>query len=188
LERKLLAGNSWQHALSPIRYKRMTKYFKPAISMMAIVLFSATAALAQQKVSTIKFAELQQIRQSPHDTLYVVNFWATWCKPCIKEMPYFEAANQHYKDQPVRILLVSMDAVQDLEKRVIPFVEKRNLQSRLYLLDEPDGNTWIDRLEPKWSGAIPATMLFNNKRKQYEFVERELSETELQEMINKYKP
>ncbi|MBD1398134.1 TlpA family protein disulfide reductase [Pontibacter sp. JH31] len=156
--------------------------------LVAFVLFAATASLAQQKVSTIKFDELQKIRASPHDTLYVVNYWATWCKPCIKEMPYFEAITQQYKGQPVRVILVSMDAVQDLEKRVIPFVEKRNLQSRLYLLDEPDGNTWIDRIEPKWSGAIPATMFFNNKRKQYEFVERELSEAELQELINKYKP
>jgi thiol-disulfide isomerase/thioredoxin len=118
----------------------------------------------------------------------VVNFWATWCKPCIKEMPYFEAAHAQYKDQPVRVILVSMDAVQDKEKRVLPFVQKRKLQSRLYLLDEPDGNTWIDRIEPKWSGAIPATMFFNNKRGQYEFIEREISEKELQELITKYKP
>ncbi len=154
----------------------------------ALILWPAATALAQQPVQTIKFEQLQEIRQSPHDTLYVVNFWATWCKPCIKEMPYFEAANQQYKDQPVRVILVSMDAVQDLEKRVVPFVQKRNLKSRLLLLDEPDGNTWIDKIEPKWSGAIPATMLFNNKRKQYEFVERELTQEELEKLIQQYKP
>jgi thiol-disulfide isomerase/thioredoxin len=165
----------------------MILYLKRLALLTTLALLPAAVAMAQQ-VSTIKFDQLQELRQSPHDTLYVVNFWATWCKPCIKEMPYFEAANQQYKGQPVRVILVSMDAVQDMEKRVMPFVQKRNLQSRLYLLDEPDGNTWIDRIEPKWSGAIPATMFFNNKRKQYEFVERELSETELQELITKYKP
>ena len=156
--------------------------------LAAVALWPAASALAQQQVKTIKFKELQELRQAPHDTLYVVNFWATWCKPCIKELPYFEAANQQYKGQPVRVILVSMDAVEDLDSRVKPFVKKRNLQSRLLLLDEPDANSWIDKLEPKWSGAIPATMLFNNKRKQYEFVERELSEKELQQLITKHKP
>ncbi|WP_299705598.1 TlpA disulfide reductase family protein [uncultured Pontibacter sp.] len=165
----------------------MTIYLRQLILLLALGLLTSTATLAQE-VSTIKFDQLQELRQSPHDTLYVVNFWATWCKPCIKEMPYFEAAHAQYKDQPVRVILVSMDAVQDMEKRVMPFVQKRNLQSRLYLLDEPDGNTWIDRIEPKWSGAIPATMFFNNKRGQYEFIEREISEQELQELITKYKP
>lgn len=165
----------------------MTVYLRQLTLLLTLSLLSGTAVLAQE-VTTIKFDQLQELRQSPHDTLYVVNFWATWCKPCIKEMPYFEAAHAQYKDQPVRVILVSMDAVQDMEKRVIPFVQKRKLQSRLYLLDETDGNTWIDRIEPTWSGAIPATMFFNNKRQQYEFVEREISEQELKELINKYKP
>ncbi|MDO6390479.1 TlpA disulfide reductase family protein [Pontibacter sp. BT731] len=165
----------------------MTVYLKQLILLLTIALLTSVATQAQT-VTTIKFDQLQELRQAPHDTLYVVNFWATWCKPCIKEMPYFEAAHAQYKDQPVRVILVSMDAVQDKEKRVLPFVQKRKLQSRLYLLDEPDGNTWIDRIEPKWSGAIPATMFFNNKRGQYEFIEREISEKELQELITKYKP
>jgi thiol-disulfide isomerase/thioredoxin len=165
----------------------MISYLKQLILLVAFGLLTSGVALAQE-VTTIKFDQLQELRQAPHDTLYVVNFWATWCKPCIKEMPYFEAAHTQYKDQPVRVILVSMDAVQDMQKRVMPCVQNRKLQSRLYLLDEPDGNTWIDRIEPKWSGAIPATMFFNNKRGQYEFIEREISEQELRELITKYKP
>ncbi len=165
----------------------MSTYLKQLIFISSLGLLFCTAAQAQT-VTTIKFDQLQELRQAPHDTLYVVNYWATWCKPCIKEMPYFEAAHAKYKDQPVRVILVSMDALQDMEKRVLPFVQKRNLKSRLYLLDEVDGNSWIDRIEPKWSGAIPATMFFNNKRGQYEFIEREISEKELQELITKYKP
>ncbi len=157
------------------------------ILTLALLLLFAAPAFAQN-VKVIKFAELQKLRQQPHDTLYVVNFWATWCKPCIKELPYFEAVNEQYKKQPVRVVLVSMDAADDLEKRVKPFVQKRGMKSDLLLLDETDANTWIDKLEPKWSGAIPATILFNNKRKQYEFVERELTQDELQKLILKYKP
>jgi thiol-disulfide isomerase/thioredoxin len=165
----------------------MIRKIKYLLAILALVA-ATTLTAAAQKVTVVKYNDLEKLRQLPHDTLYVVNFWATWCKPCIKELPYFEAVNKQYKDQPVRVVLVSMDAPQDLEKRVHPFVQKRALQSRLLLLDESDPNSWIDRLEPKWSGAIPATMLFNNKRKQYEFVERELSEDELQKLIVKYKP
>lgn len=156
---------------------------------VAICLFILSLAPAfAQEVKVIKYNELQQLRNAPHDTLYVVNFWATWCKPCIKEMPYFEALTEQYKNQPVRVVLVSMDAAEDLDTRVKPFVRKRSLKSDVMLLDEVDANTWIDKLEPKWSGAIPATMVFNNKRKQYEFVEKELTQEELQKLITKYKP
>ncbi|MFD2513265.1 hypothetical protein ACFSRY_05260 [Pontibacter locisalis] len=67
-------------------------------------------------------------------------------------------------------------------------MQKRKLASDVWLLDETDANTWIDKLEPRWSGAIPATMLFNNKRRQYHFVERELKENELQALIKRFKP
>lgn len=164
--------------------KTLFKRFAVAFAFMLLTVASAAA----QDVKVIKFDELQQLRQSPGDTLYVVNFWATWCKPCIKELPYFEAANAAYKDQPVKVVLVSMDAAEDLEKRVKPFVQKRDLKAEVLLLDETDGNTWIDKLEPKWSGAIPATFLFNNKRGHYEFVEREMTQEELQGLIEKYKP
>ena len=166
----------------------MNRTLYKSFSAALIFALLTVAPAFSQEVEVIKFKELQQLRQSAGDTLYVVNFWATWCKPCIKELPYFEAASAAYKDQPVKVILISMDAAEDLEKRVRPFVQKRGLKADVMLLDETDGNTWIDKLEPKWSGAIPATLLFNNKRNQYEFVEREMTEEELQNLIKKYKP
>lgn len=156
------------------------------IAIIATILFLTGSYAQAQDVKVVKFDKLQKLRNSNSDTLYVVNFWATWCGPCIKEMPYFEAINKQYKDQPVRVVLVSMDAVQDL-KKVKTFMQKRKLASDVWLLNETDANTWIDKLEPKWSGAIPATMLFNNKRKQYHFVEKELKENELQALIKRFK-
>lgn len=151
------------------------------------LLLLTTATAAAQEVEVIKFKDLLELRKQPSDTLYVVNFWATWCKPCIKELPYFEAANQKYKDQPVKVVLVSLDAVEDLDKRVNTFVQRRGLKSEVLLLDEVDGNTWIDKLEPKWSGAIPATMVFNNKQGTYEFREAEMTQEELNALIEKYR-
>jgi thiol-disulfide isomerase/thioredoxin len=153
------------------------------VAALLLVGFSTQA----QTINVVKFDKLQELRNAPGDTLYVVNFWATWCGPCIKELPYFEAVNKQYKNQPVRVILVSMDAAEDLQK-VKNMQQKRNLASDIWLLDETDANAWIDKLEPKWSGAIPATMLFNNKRKQYQFLEKELKEEELQSLIKQFKP
>lgn len=161
------------------------KKFPVLLALLALLFASRAQA---QQVEVIKFDKLQQLRQQPHDTLYVVNFWATWCRPCIKELPYFEAANQKYKNQPVKVVLISMDAVEDLDSRMKPFVQKRGLKSKLLLLDEVDGNSWIDKIEPKWSGAIPATMVYNNKRGTYEFREAEMTEQELTELIEQHLP
>ncbi|MEJ8757791.1 TlpA disulfide reductase family protein [Pontibacter sp. H259] len=157
------------------------------LSCISFILLLTGFTAQAQRVNVVKFDKLQQLRNSTSDTLYVVNFWATWCGPCIKEMPYFEAVNKQYQGQPVRVVLVSMDAKQDLQK-VKNFMVRRKIASDVWLLDEADANTWIDNLEPKWSGAIPATILFNNKRKQYHFVEKELKEAELQALVKQFKP
>lgn len=171
------------------RFLNMIAILKSRFLLLAAALtVLITFHVSAQEVKVIKYEGLEKLRQAPGDTLYIVNFWATWCGPCVKELPYFEAANQQYKDQPVKVILVSMDAVQDLDKKVTNFVKKRNLQSRLYLLDEVDGNSWIDKLEPKWTGAIPATIMFNNKRKQYVFFEGEMKEAQLQQLIQQHKP
>ena len=157
------------------------------ISLFATILCLTGLCVQAQDVNVVKFEKLQELRNSDSDTLYIVNFWATWCGPCIKEMPYFEAVNKQYQNQPVRVILVSMDAKQELQK-VKSFLKKRKLASEVWLLDEVDANTWIDKLEPKWSGAIPATIVFNNKRKQYHFVEKELKGDELQALVKNFKP
>ena len=157
------------------------------ITFVLITLWLIGLSASAQDVKVVKFDKLQELRNSKADTLYVVNFWATWCGPCIKELPYFEAVNKQYQDQPVKVILVSMDAVQDLQK-VKTAQQKRKLASEVWLLDETDANTWIDKLEPKWSGAIPATIIFNNKRKQYHFAEKELKQEELQSLIQQFKP
>lgn len=104
-----------------------------------------------------------------NDTTYVVNFWATWCKPCVAELPYFEQLNEQYKNQKVKVLLVSLDFSTQIEKKLNPFLERKQLKSEVVVLDDPDANGWIDKVDPKWSGAIPATVIYQgDKRAFYE--------------------
>jgi len=101
--------------------------------------------------------------------IYVVNFWATWCVPCVKELPYFDQLQEKYASQKVHVLLVSIDFSKVAEDVLIPFIQRQNIISEVILLDDPDGNSWIPKVDKNWSGAIPATVIYNqNERKFYE--------------------
>ncbi|MDO5973406.1 TlpA disulfide reductase family protein [Flavivirga jejuensis] len=96
------------------------------------------------------------------DKVYVINFWATWCAPCVKELPYFEKLNSEYSDKNVEVILVSLDFPHLYESKLKPFIKKRDLKSKVIALDDADMNTWIPQVSKDWSGAIPATVIYRN--------------------------
>lgn len=121
------------------------------------------------KVPAYDFKSLEYFLNKKNDTTYVVNFWATWCAPCVAELPYFEKLNETYKGQKVKVLLVSLDMRKKIESNLIPFIKRKNLKSEVLFLDDPNANDWIGKVDTGWSGAIPATVIFNKtERKFYE--------------------
>ena len=115
------------------------------------------------------------------DEVVVVNFWATWCAPCIKELPYFEELN---KLENVDVLLVSLDFPKHKEKRLIPFVEKHKLQSKVVHLDDEDENYWINEISAMWSGALPASLIYSQNRRR--FYEQSFTKDELFNEVKSY--
>ncbi|MEO1437436.1 MAG: TlpA disulfide reductase family protein [Bacteroidota bacterium] len=113
------------------------------------------------------FDDFQKVLKPGDDRLYVINFWATWCKPCIEELPYFEQVNAEYPNTEVEVILVSLDAGKQIAKRLVPFLEKHELNSDVLVLDDPDFNTWIDKVSSDWSGAIPATIFVKGDKQQF---------------------
>jgi thiol-disulfide isomerase/thioredoxin len=137
-------------------------------------------------IPTLNYEELKPWLNKENDKTYVINFWATWCGPCIKELPYFEKINKDYKDKNVEVILVSLDFPKMKESRLVPYVEKKNIQSRVLHLDDPNEQFWISDIDESWSGAIPATLIYNkDERKFYEqsFTQSEL-EQEVQTFLN----
>lgn len=115
------------------------------------------------------FETFSQGLESDNDTLYVFNFWATWCRPCVAELPHFEAINDSLKGQKIKIILVSLDSRKKAETELIPFIQRKQLQNQVILLNAPDFNSWIDKISPEWSGSIPATLMVRKgKRAFYE--------------------
>lgn len=134
----------------------------------------------QEKFITVDFDGLESFLDTHRSKTLVVNFWATWCAPCIKELPAFEELGERYRDKEVLVILVSLDFPNQLE-RLAAFIEKHNLQSQIVFLNDPNENTWISKVDPKWSGAIPATLMINKGERK--FYERPFNYTELESVL-----
>ena len=134
--------------------------------LLAIILISYCAIYVQAQTPTvIKMAQLEKLLASSNDTTYVVNFWATWCVPCVKEFPAFQSfAHKHFNEK-VRVVMVSLDFKKEFEKTLSPFIAKHPIDGTVYLLDEPDYNAWIEKIDKDWQGEIPVTLMFNGSRK-----------------------
>lgn len=157
---------------------------KNLLSLVILIsLGLAGEATAQSRPATIKLKDLQKMIATKADTVQVINFWATWCGPCVKELPIFEKLNQK-KEGKIKVNLVSLDLDLDPNpEKVYKFVSRKNIQSRVLLLDERDPNSWIDKVDPRWSGALPATLIINTRTGKKSFYEGELSESRLNQMI-----
>lgn len=100
----------------------------------------------------------------------VINFWATWCGPCVKELPYFEEISKAYNQNEVEVILVSLDFPQHYESKLKSFIKKHNIKSRVIALNDPDSNSWIPKVDDSWTGSIPATIIISNST--YKFYEQ----------------
>ncbi len=124
------------------------------------------------------------LKAKDQETLYVFNFWATWCKPCVEELPYFEKLNEKYDH--VEVTLVSLDFSNKLNELVVPFANKHKLTSNIVLLDDTRSFYWIPDVNKDWSGAIPATLMFSKDERV--FFEKAFTFEELEEEIKTYLP
>lgn len=124
---------------------------------------------ADINVPKLGFTQLEPYLHKNNDTLYIINFWASWCVPCREELPAFEQIREKYAGQKVKVMLVSLDFPNELEKRLIPFLRKNNIKSEVVLLDDPNQNQWIDKVDPKWTGSLPFTQIYRKEmRESYE--------------------
>lgn len=138
--------------------------------------------LQAQQIPIVNFRQFEPTLNQRNDTTYVVNFWATWCKPCVKEMPDLLRAHETFKEDKFRMILVSLDFESHLESKVIPFMEEYKINTDVVLLNDNKQHQWIDKVDTNWSGAIPITLIYN--KNYYFFREGEISFEELNEIIS----
>jgi thiol-disulfide isomerase/thioredoxin len=150
--------------------------------LLSTLTFFVLAIGANAQADQIKLKDLQKIITTPAEKVQVINFWATWCAPCVKEIPLFETLNQENK--AVDVTLVSMDYDLDPNpEKVYRFMSRKSLKSKVLILAERNPNDWIDKIDKNWSGALPATLIVNTKTGKRRFIQKELQEGELEKMI-----
>jgi thiol-disulfide isomerase/thioredoxin len=154
-------------------------------AILTIILFLSLPAFGQNQpeIAVMQFSELEPYLHFKNDTTYIVNFWATWCVPCRKELPVIENIHNEYLDKPLKVLLVSLDFPSQMENGLKPFLLKNNITARVILLNDPKSNVWIDKVDPTWSGSLPATLIYKNDFRQ--FLEKELDYDTLKSIILK---
>lgn len=147
------------------------------IAILFTIVFLATTAQSQE-IKKVKINDLVKMIDTSSVPL-VVNFWASWCAPCIKEIPWFEKSVAAFKDQKVQLILVSLDFAEDYPKGIATFAKKNNYQSKIVWLDETNADEFCPKIDEKWDGAIPVTLMVNKKREYRQFYAQQLPEQRL---------
>ena len=130
------------------------------------------------------FEDFEPMLYKDDGKTYIVNFWATWCKPCLEEMPHFERIYSEYKGKGVEVVLVSLDMPNMWKSRLEPYVERNEIQSKVVILDDPKQNDWIPKVSAGWGGGIPATLIYNKEKRT--FYERGFTYEELTNELNRF--
>ncbi len=135
-----------------------------------------------QEIKKVKITDLEKtITESK--TPLIINFWASWCKPCLEEIPYFMEEVQKHRKDSLKLLLVSLDMKEAYPVQIKKTISKRKITVPVQWLDETNADYFCPKVDPKWSGAIPASLFINNKTGYRKFFEEQLSHEELKKEI-----
>ena len=152
-----------------------------ALLFLIFICISAQGSFAQE-TKLLSLNQLEQRLSLGKDTVFVINFWATWCAPCVKEIPNFDKLQSFYQDKPLKVILISVDFKSKLEKVVAPFVKRNQIKSEVYVLNEQSEQDYIDRVSKQWSGSLPATLIINRQKGIRDFYEQEFTYEQLEKI------
>jgi thiol-disulfide isomerase/thioredoxin len=154
---------------------------KKLIYSIVLVLLLSHGAKAQEIVKW-KLDDLKAAIKNA-DKPTVINFWATFCKPCIEEIPYFQQIVKKYDSAGVRLILVSLDMKEAYPEKIRSFAKKLSFTAPIKFLDETNADLFCPAVDESWSGAIPASLFINNKTGYRKFFEQQLTRDSLEKEI-----
>jgi thiol-disulfide isomerase/thioredoxin len=149
---------------------------------LIIILILVSASSFSQEIKRIKITDLEKTINESEGPL-IVNFWATYCVPCLAEIPHFQEMAKQYKDKGVRLILVSLDMKDAYPKKINTIARKLKLNPPIYWLDESNADYFCPKVDSSWSGALPSSLFINHHTGYRKFFEDELSKERLEKEI-----
>ena len=147
------------------------------LGMLSLLSFTLVNA---QNIPAVKITEVVQLYSNSSDSTYVINFWATFCKPCIAELPHLQSISTKYKSDKVKLLLVSLDLASFYPKKIASFAKQQGIVADVLWLNETDADYFCTMIDQQWSGAIPATLIVRPAKGYKKFFEAELTAEEFE--------
>ena len=165
----------------------MKLIFLASLISVFSLLYCKTCLFAQSNETQVKIinaGDLRNILNYCNDTALLINVWATWCVPCREEFPDLVKISKSYAGK-VRIIGISVDDSEVLKSKVIPFIKEQNANFEIYLLKVVEPEDFINLLNKKWSGAIPATFIYDKNRNEKEMLIGKQSYKSFEEALKK---
>ena len=105
------------------------------------------------------YAAVADLFRQPGDTTYVINFWATWCRPCLEELPLLQQLQDRRATEPLRVILVSLDTEAAAIDRIPAFLENNDIDLPTIVLTD-ESPQWQREIDEKWDGSLPTTLIY----------------------------
>jgi len=133
-------------------------------------LFSFSSICISQRVSPIKENGLDSLIAHRNGNILLLNIWATWCEPCKEEFPDLIKLSSDYKKKNVQFAAISVDYPDEVKEKIIPFIDSLHVPFHIFVADFVSQDSFINTLNHEWSGAVPATFIFDTNGVQKKFL------------------
>ncbi len=169
----------------------MYKWYKSLFfTIFVSIMISSYPLFAEEKqterkpvIHDIKLNQIETLLSEKKQGLIIINLWATWCPPCVAELPHFGNIYKQYSGKDLHLYLINIEGKQSKEKVLEPFLKKNPLPCPVYLLEGGNPEEFEKVLKTEISGALPVTIIYSSEGKLIKKFEGSITETDIQSVL-----